>query len=78
MRYHAHMSLVESLQFISGVLLVICITVQHRASGLSSAFGGSGASMVVQRRGAERLIYTATIWLSIFFFGLSVARWYIY
>ena len=72
------MSIFDILQFISALLLVICITVQHRASGLSSTFGGSGASLVVQRRGAERLIYIATIWISLFFFGLSIARWYIY
>lgn len=76
--YHEVMSITEFLQSLSAVLLIICITVQHRASGLSSTFGGSGAGMVVQRRGAEKLIYLMTIWLSVFFFTLSVVRWYIY
>jgi protein translocase SecG subunit len=53
------------------ILLILCILVQHRASGLSATFGGSGAT-VVQRRGAEKVIYKLSIWLSIAFFALSV------
>lgn len=76
--YHHCMNILEVLQVICAILLIICITVQHRASGLSSTFGGSGASLVVQRRGAERLIFNATIWLSVIFFALSIVRWYVY
>lgn len=57
--------------------LILCILVQHRASGLSATFGGSGATAVVQRRGAEKLIYKLTIWLSVLFFALSIAMWYL-
>ncbi|PIR49928.1 preprotein translocase subunit SecG [Candidatus Peregrinibacteria bacterium CG10_big_fil_rev_8_21_14_0_10_54_7] len=66
------------LHSIVSVLLVFAILVQHRASGLSATFGGSGASNFVQRRGAEKVIYKASIWLSVVFFALSVLRWYIY
>jgi len=58
------------LHSIVSVLLVFAILVQHRASGLSATFGGSG--------GAEKVIYKASIWLSVAFFALSVLRWYIY
>ena len=54
------------------LLLSICILMQHRASGLSATFGGTGAT-VVQRRGAERVVYRLTIWLSVLYFALSVA-----
>ena len=60
------------------VLLMFTIVVQHRASGLSATFGGSGETNFVQRRGAEKVIYKATIWLSIAFFGLAILRWYVY
>ncbi len=59
------------------VLMSICILLQHRASGLSATFGGAGFTNVVQRRGAEKLIYNLTIWLSVIFFGFTIARWYI-
>jgi protein translocase SecG subunit len=51
---------------------------QSRASGLSATFGGSGTTNVVQRRGAEKLIYKASIYLSVAFFALSIIRWYVY
>lgn len=64
------------LQIAVSLLLVICILVQHRASGLTSTFGGSGATFV-QRRGAEKVIFKLTIWLSILFFALAIVQWYV-
>jgi protein translocase SecG subunit len=66
---------IELLHIIVSVLLAASILVQQRASGLSATFGGSGA-IAVQRRGAEKAIYTVSIWLSVGFFGLTVLRWY--
>jgi protein translocase SecG subunit len=59
-----------------GCLLAIGILLQHRVSGLSATFGGSGA-VVVQRRGAEKVIYHFSIWLAVLFFALSIVRWYL-
>lgn len=70
--------MITILQAIVAVLLIVCIVIQHRASGLSATFGGSGETSVVQRRGAEKAIYNLTIWLSVAFFGLSILQWYIY
>ena len=67
----------EIIHAITAALLTLCILLQHRASGLSATFGGSGAGAYVQRRGAEKVIFNATVWLSILFFGLSIARWYV-
>lgn len=64
------------IEAIIAVLLCLCILVQHRVSGLTSTFGGSGA-VYVQRRGAEKVIYTLTILLSIAFFGIAVLLWYL-
>jgi protein translocase SecG subunit len=55
------------------LLLSLCILVQHRASGLSATFGGSGA-VAIQRRGAEKVLYRITIILSIVFFALSLVH----
>lgn len=68
---------IETVHITVALLLAICIVLQSRSSGLSATFGGSGTTNVVQRRGAEKLIFKATIWLSGIFFGLAIVRWYI-
>jgi protein translocase SecG subunit len=60
-----------TIDVIAGVLLSLCILLQHRASGLSATFGGMGATF--QRRGAERVLFQLTIWLAVIFFGIAVA-----
>ncbi len=64
------------LEAVVAVLLSVCILLQHRVSGLTSTFGGSGA-VYVQRRGAEKVIYKATIVLAVLFFALAVLVWYL-
>jgi protein translocase SecG subunit len=58
------------------IVLTFAILLQHRASGLSATFGGTGVTYV-QRRGAEKLLYSGSIWLSVAFFGFAVLGWYI-
>lgn len=68
--------IITTIHVIIAILLSISILLQHRASGLSATFGGSGATFV-QRRGAEKLLYQVSIWLSVAFFALAILRWYI-
>ncbi len=70
--------MIEAIHAIIAILLILTIVVQTRSSGLSATFGGSGASNIVQRRGAEKLIFQASIVLSILFFALSIVRWFVY
>ncbi len=70
------MTLILWIQIVVSLLLSISILLQHRMSGLSSTFGGSGATFV-QRRGAERVIFQASIVLSIVFFGLGIVEWFV-
>lgn len=65
-----------TIEAIIAILLSLCILIQHRVSGLTSTFGGSGA-VYVQRRGAEKVIYKLTILLSIAFFGIAILLWYL-
>jgi len=67
--------MITVVQIVISLVLCLFILLQHRASGLSSTFGGSG-SIVVQRRGAERFIFIASIWLSVAFFSLTIVQWY--
>lgn len=69
--------MIEILHVIIAIFLGLGILLQSRASGLSATFGGSGSSLQIQRRGAEKLIYKATIALAIVFFALSLIRWFI-
>ncbi|OGJ53981.1 preprotein translocase subunit SecG [Candidatus Peribacteria bacterium RIFCSPHIGHO2_02_FULL_49_16] len=66
------------LQIVVSILLSLCILVQQRASGLSSVFGGSGETLVVQRRGAEKVLFQVTTLLCALFFILAVLQWYIF
>ena len=68
--------IITTVHVIVAILLSISILLQHRASGLSATFGGTGATYV-QRRGAEKLLYQVSIWLSVAFFALAILRWYI-
>ena len=54
-------------------LLIVTILLQQRGGGLSSTFGG-GMMEYSTKRGAEKIIFYATIVLAVLFLGISVAR----
>ncbi|MBI4975780.1 preprotein translocase subunit SecG [Candidatus Peregrinibacteria bacterium] len=60
------------VQIVVSILLCIAILSQQRGSGLSSTFGGSGG-FYSSKRGAEKLLFNATIVLSILFVVNSIA-----
>ena len=70
------MNILLVIEMVLGALLALLILLQHRASGLSATFGGSGTAYV-QRRGAEKVLFVATVWIAIAFFALATALMYI-
>jgi len=60
-------------QIILSVLLIGSILIQQRGTGLSSSFGG-GSLEYSTKRGAEKIIFWATIVLAILFLAVSIAR----
>jgi protein translocase SecG subunit len=64
------------IEAILGGFLALLILLQHRASGLSATFGGGGTAYV-QRRGAEKFLFTATVWIAVFFFGIAIVLMYV-
>ena len=70
------MKLLDILQIVIALLLIIAVSFQSRGGGLSSVFGGGGASFQT-KRGAEKTIFIATIVLSILFFVVSLAHIFI-
>jgi len=61
------------VQIILAILLSGAILLQARGTGLGSAFGGEGNAYRT-KRGAEKLIFKATVVLSIMFLALALVN----
>lgn len=61
------------VQITISALLIVAILLQQRGGGLSSTFGGS-AMEYSTKRGAEKMIFYATIALTALFLIISVVR----
>lgn len=59
-------------QVIISLLLSIAVLAQNRSAGLSATFGGSGG-FHASKRGAEKVLSTATIVLIVLFIVNSLA-----
>jgi preprotein translocase subunit SecG len=64
-------TLLKYFQLVVSILLILAILVQNRSSGLSSTFGGSG-TIQVKKRGAEKVLYNATIVLAVIFVACAI------
>ena len=53
--------------------MIVSVLLQQRGGGLSSTFGGSSMEYST-KRGAEKVIFYATIVLSVLFLGISMTR----
>lgn len=67
------MNIVSYIQIASAVLLIVTILLQQKGNGLGSTFGGSSGEYST-KRGAEKIIFSATIVLAIVFITTSVLR----
>lgn len=54
---------ISLIQIILGILLIIVIIIQQKGSGMGTAFGGD-MGFYRTKRGAEKLLFYATIILS--------------
>lgn len=54
------------------IALIVIVIFQSRSSSAGSMFGGGDSPVYRTRRGVERTIYNATIWLAVAFFVLSI------
>lgn len=66
-------NIVTYIQMGLAVLLVAGILIQQKGAGLSSTFGGSGLEYST-KRGAEKVIFYATVVISILFIAISIYR----
>lgn len=58
-------------QIIISILLIISVLAQQRGSGLSATFGGGG-EVFTGKRGAEKVLFNATIILTVLFLLNSI------
>lgn len=65
--------LLTIFQTIVSILLVLAILTQNRGTGLSATFGGSG-DFYVEKRGAEKVLYNATLVFAALFVGIAIAH----
>jgi len=61
------------IQIIIAALLVVTVLFQQRGTGLSAAFGGEGG-VYFKKRGAEKVIFIATIVLAVLFILSAIIR----
>ena len=62
---------VNLIQLILGILLILIILLQQKGSGLGSTFGGE-LEMYRTKRGAENLLFRATIVIAALFIMASL------
>lgn len=60
-------------QVVLPILLIACILLQARGTGLGATFGGEG-NIYRTKRGIEKKLFQATIILAILFFGVTLAN----
>jgi preprotein translocase subunit SecG len=61
------------VQIIVAIAIIVLILLQERSAGITGLLGGEGGSGVYQtRRGMEKVIFRATIVLSVVFVVLAV------
>lgn len=63
----------QIIQLVFAVLLIVVILLQHRGTGIGGAFGGEDMSYR-SRRGAEKLLFRATILCSAVFIVTAIVR----
>lgn len=64
---------IKILQAVIAVLLIVAILLQNRGAGSSGLFGGVGGNVYSVKRGMEKILFYATIILSILLFLISLA-----
>jgi len=65
------MTVINVILIIISILLITAILMQNRGAGMSNVFGG-GNEIYRAKRGAEKVLFNATIVLAVLFFGISL------
>lgn len=63
----------QIVQLVLAVLLIGSVLLQQQGAGLGAGFGSGGGGVETVRRGPEKVLYRATIVISLLFFVVSLA-----
>jgi protein translocase SecG subunit len=63
--------IINIIQIVIACLLTLTILFQQRGTGLSGAFGGEGG-FYFKKRGAEKILFIATIILAVLFIASAI------
>ncbi|MBI4426202.1 MAG: preprotein translocase subunit SecG [Candidatus Kerfeldbacteria bacterium] len=63
----------DIIQIVLAVILVGAILLQNKSAGLGGIFGGGEGNVYSTRRGAEKVLFIATIVLAVLFFASALA-----
>lgn len=64
-------TLIPYIQIVLSVLLIIGVLLQQRGAGLSGTFGGGGMEYST-KRGAEKILFNATIVIAALFIVFAI------
>lgn len=68
-----NMAYLPYAQVVLAVLLIVGVVLQQRGASLGGAFGGDNfASTFYKRRGAEKFLFNATIFIAVLFVGAAI------
>ncbi|MEK7139392.1 MAG: preprotein translocase subunit SecG [Patescibacteria group bacterium] len=69
-------TIISISQIVISLLLIVAVLMQNRGTGMGAVFGGEG-NVYKTKRGAEQVLFWATIVLVVIFLGLSLIRFII-
>jgi protein translocase SecG subunit len=69
--------IIAIIQIILSVAIITLILLQERSSGMSGLLGGDSSGYYQARRGMEKMVFYATIILSVAFVGLAIYQLFI-
>ncbi len=65
--------ILDIVQIVLAALLVTAILMQSKGTGLGGVFGGGDSNIYRTKRGAEKVLFMATIVIGVLFFASAFA-----
>ena len=67
-------TVITIVQIVVSLFLIAAILLQQKGAGLGSSFGGDGGNFYSTKRGIEKVLFYATIVLTVVFLAIAITR----